>query len=54
MKIIVFTWQKRNEKAKINEKKNPTESNADNLPLAAFQQTVPDSIPAFSNVKKDS
>lgn len=41
---------------KKNKGKNnfPTQSNADFVPLTAFQQTVPDVIPAISSVKKDS
>lgn len=39
---------------KSKEKKIPTQSNADYFPLTAFQQIVPDWIPAISNVKKDS
>lgn len=41
---------------KKQRKKNkfPTQSNADFVPLTAFQQTVPDVIPAISSVKKDS
>lgn len=38
---------------KSKEKKCPTNNNADNFPLTAFQQIVPDWIPAISSVKKD-
>lgn len=41
-------------KLRKKKKKIPTQNNADYFPLTAFQQTVPDWIPAISNVKKDS
>lgn len=41
-------------KKQSKKKKSSTQSTADYFPLRAFQQTVPDLIPAISNVKKDS
>lgn len=41
-------------KSKERKKKIPTQNNVEYFPLTAFQQTVPDWIPAISNVKKDS
>lgn len=41
------------QKAMRKKKKSPHKC-TDYFPITAFQQTVPDLIPAISNVKKDS